>query len=192
MAVTNILATKSLTLSDKTPLRNIKGNKIFVGTRGKYNYTSYLFFNTDAIPSNISLLSATLILFKVDSSLNTKQFAIYPLLKEFCSLTTYVNGCPINPTLKQKFVTFAYDITVEIDITYLVYKWINNFLINRGIAIIEEKYNAKTSSYTAFGSAYGKDKTLIPYIRVIYKHEACLPCFPIPNISYTATVIPCK
>lgn len=192
MSVTNILATKSLTLSDKFPLRNIKGKKILVGNKGKYSYMSYLFFNTDAIPSNISLSSATLVLFKIDKLPKVNQFAIYPLLKDFCSLTTYADCCPANPALKQGFITFACDTVVEINITPLFNKWISGHLINRGIAILEEQCNAMMSSYASFGSAYSKDKTLIPYIRVIYEKEACLPCFPIPNMSYTATVLPSR
>lgn len=194
MAVVNIPASKSLTLSSKTPLKNIKRNKIFIGGQGRYVYYSYLFFNIDMIPGNISLLAAKLVLFKTGKLQETRRFAIYPLLQEFCSLTTYLHSCPFEvcPTLRRTFNVSACDIVVETDITELFGRWLNHTLVNRGIAIIEEKFNFRMTGRTSFGSAYCKDKTLIPYIRVAYKEKEGSPYFPIPNIGYCATVIPCQ
>lgn len=194
MAVVNVPASKSLTLSSKTPLKNIKQNKIFIGGQGRYVYYSYLFFNIDMIPGNISLLAANLVLFKTGKLQETRRFAIYPLLQEFCSLTTYLHSCPFEvcPALRRTFNVSAKDIVVETDITGLFGKWLDNTLVNRGIAIIEENFNFKTTGRASFGSAYSKDKTLIPYIRVMYKEKEQPFYFPIPNMGYCATPIPCK
>jgi hypothetical protein len=194
MPTISIPASKSLTLSNKIRNGNIKDQKIIVGSKEEYRYYSFLFFNTDIIPGDISLLSATLVLFKVGNPLccPNQDLAIYSLAQEFSTSTTDANACHIESELEQVFSPFSFDVAVEVDITSLVKKWIYNKIINRGIMIktMREKCQDKhILSYASFGSAYCKDKTLIPFIRVIYKQGPSWCCLPVP-ITYTATVIP--
>lgn len=194
MAVINIPASKSLTLSNKVATGNIQDKKIIVGSESKYTYYSYLFFDTSIVPSDIVLLSAMLVLFKVADFFNspTQRFAVYPLLKQFSSFTTYENSCPIDldPTLKQEFLPFTNDVAIEVNITTLFHKWITNTLVNRGIAIKDGTYTKPCIlSHTCFGSAYCKDNMLIPFIRVHFRQNPC-GCFLPQPLSYTASVMP--
>lgn len=193
MPVINILASKSLTLSNKVPTGNIQDKKIIVGSENKYTYYSYLFFDTSTIPGDIVLLSATLVLFKFADFFNspTQKFSVYPLLKQFSSFTTYENSCPIDldPTLKQEFLPFTNDVAIEVNITTLFDKWLTNTLINRGIAIKDGTYTKPCIlSHTCFGSAYSKDNMLIPFIRVHFRQNPC-GCFLPQPLSYTAAVM---
>lgn len=194
MAIINIPASKSLTISNKTSSRNIKNKKIVVGNEYKCVYYSYLFFDTSLIPNCLSIVSATLLLFKVSDFFNctAKKFSVYPLLKQFSSFTTYENNCPgdLDPALKRDFFPFTSDVAVEVDITTIVDKWLNNTLVNRGIVIKGKNTNPYLSCYTSFGSAYSKDTTLIPSIRVVFKQGPCICLLPKSDISYTATVFP--
>ncbi len=194
MAVINIPAKKSLTLSNKVPTGNIQEKKIIVGSENKYTYYSYLFFDTSMIPGDIVLLSAMLVLFKVADFFNspTPKFSVYPLLKQFSSFTTYENSCPIDldPILKQEFLPFTNDVAIEVNITALFHKWINNTFVNRGIAIKDGTYTKPCIlSHTCFGSAYCKDNMLIPFIRVHFRQNP-YGCFLPQPISYTASVMP--
>lgn len=193
MAVINIPASKSLTLSNKCPDGNIQDKKIIVGSESKYIYYSYLFFDISSIPSNIVLLSATLVLFKVADFFTspTQKFSIYPLQKQFSSFTTYENDCPIDldPALKQEFLPFSKDVAIEVNITALFNKWLSNALVNRGIAIKDGTYTKPCISHTSFGSAYSKDNMLVPFIRVNFRQNSC-GCFLPQPISYTASVLP--
>jgi hypothetical protein len=187
MQVINIPASKSMTLSNKSSGRNIKDKKITVGNYRKCTFFSYLFFDASIISSCASLLSATLILFKIADFFNfpSQKFSVYPSLQQVSSFTT----CPIelDPELKQDFSPFTCDVAIEVDITSIFAKWINNTLINRGIVIIGNNNYPSLSCFTSFGSAYSKDITLIPFIRVGFK--PCIPMMPIPNLSFTSEVI---
>lgn len=187
MAVIHLPAIKSLTLSNKLPAGNIQKRVIVIGNKRKRTYYSYLYFDTNMIPSNIALLSATLVLFRAAhfTYCSQPEFVIYPLLKEFSSFTTYLHDCPIDPVLGQAFSPSVNDAAIEVDITVLVNKWLDNSLINKGIAI---KPITEEPGRAFWGSAYCKNKTLIPFIRIIYKHDHCY-CLPISKITYNATVL---
>lgn len=195
MAVINIPASKSLTLSNRFPTGNMRNKKIMVGNERKDTYYSYLFFDISRIPSNIVLVSAVLVLFKVADffAYPTKKFAVYPLLKQFSSFTTYENNCPVdlNPALKQEFLPFTKDVAIEIDITPLFHQWLSNTLVNNGIVIKDGSYRKPCIwGHTCFGSAYNKDNTLIPFIRVNFRQNSCCWLLPKDHLSYTATVLP--
>ncbi|MBP2650684.1 MAG: hypothetical protein H6Q74_1509 [Firmicutes bacterium] len=193
MAVINVPASKSLTLSNKFPGSNIKDKKIMVGWEGKYNYYSYLFFDIGIIPINISLVSASLVLFKVADFFNSPVpvFNIYPLLKPFSSFTTYENACPIDldPALEQEFLPFTQDVAIEINITVLLDKWLNNTLKNNGIDIRGKYTEPYPIGYTYFGSAYSKDNTLIPFIRVAFTPKPWIWYLPTSQITYTTQLL---
>jgi hypothetical protein len=196
MAAINVLASKSLTVSNKNPTGNKKDRTITVGNDCKYHYYSYLFFDTSIIPNYIALLSATLLLFKVSDffNCNAETFTVYPLLKQFSSFTTDEDNCSIDtdPALKRDFFPFTSDVAIEMDITPLVDKWINNSLVNRGIVIKGNNPTPYFSSYTSFGSAYSKDNSLIPFIRVTYKQGPYISLLSKADIEYSATVLPVR
>lgn len=191
MAIISIPASKSLTISNKIPDGNIKDKKIIVGTEGKYIYYSYLYFDLSAIPSNILLLSATLVLFKAADffSSSLQKFAVYPLLKQFSTFTTYENDCPIDSDqdVVQEFFPFTKDVAIEVNITAMVNNWVKNISVNRGIAIKKTNCsNPYVLNCTSFGSAYSKDNTLMPYLRLSFTQDYF---FPLHTLSYSATVI---
>lgn len=194
MAVINLPATKSLTLTNRIPLGNINNKKLIVGNRKKDIYYSYLFFDIAKIPDNIVLLSAVLVLFKVSDFFpwRNKKFFVYPLLQEFSSFTTYENPCLIdlNPSLKKEFFPYTKNVAIEVDITKLFSKWMNCLLINQGIVIKDDSKTKLLRGCTSFGSANSKDKTLIPFIRVSFKEKNCCCILPTEKLSYTASVTP--
>jgi hypothetical protein len=195
MAIINLPAVQSLTLSSKIPNKNIKKRKIIVGTKGKYVYYSYLFFDLDRVPGNIKILSAVLVLFKLNQFFycSTPKFAVYPLLKQFSPCTTYANACPVdpNPELAGHFSPFTCDVAIEVDITNLFNKWTSNSLVNRGLAIMEERDagGSDTFNCTFFGSAYCKYCALIPFIRVYFRSDPCICWLPQP-VTCTEKVYP--
>ena len=134
----------------------------------------------------MSLLSAKLILFKVADfiNINSVKFSVYPLCDYFSSFTTFKNPCKINPTLKHDFKPFTKNAVIEIDITDIVSKWMDNSLPNKGLVIVGNPSN-NNLSLTAFGSAYNKNNTIIPFLSLI-------PLFPlpIPSLKYSVSIFP--
>ncbi|WP_346890849.1 DNRLRE domain-containing protein, partial [Clostridium sp. UBA3887] len=65
-----IYATKSLTVTSKLINGNMNKPTITVGSDGIHNYISYLFFDISSIPSNASISSAELVLFKTNNFYN--------------------------------------------------------------------------------------------------------------------------
>lgn len=194
MAVINIPASKSLTLTNKIPTGNIQDKKIIVGSEGKYTYFSYLFFDMNGIAGDIVVLSAVLVLFKLADFFNspTQRFLMNPLREQFSSFSTYENDCLIDtdPELKREFLPFTKKVAIEIDITTIFRKWLENTLVNRGVVIKDGVYTKPCIlSHTCFGSAYNKDNMLIPFIRVHFKSNSA-GILPVPNLTYTAMQIP--
>eukprot|EP00831_Metopus_contortus_P004366 TRINITY_DN11613_c0_g1_i2.p2 TRINITY_DN11613_c0_g1~~TRINITY_DN11613_c0_g1_i2.p2 ORF type:complete len:156 (+),score=57.29 TRINITY_DN11613_c0_g1_i2:84-551(+) len=54
-----IPAIKSLTITNKYPDKSLNEDKILVGSDGKYDYYSYLFWDISSIPSNVIAVSYT-------------------------------------------------------------------------------------------------------------------------------------
>ena len=194
MSVINILASKSLTVSTRRLRRGMGDKRIIVGNKRKCNYCSYLFFDTSAIPNSLSLLSAKLVLFKLCDffSCTAVTFSVYPLLEQFSSYTTYDKDCSVSldPALKQDFFPFTCEAAIEIDITVIVDMWLKNTLVNRGIVIKSNNTQYPPCCYTAFGSAYSADNTVIPFIRAAFVPGPCLCFLPKSDITYTAKVLP--
>lgn len=186
MATINIPASKSLTISNYNTCNYSNKDIISVGKNKTTYYYSYLFFDTSSLISCISLLSAKLVLFKVTNFIDNDsiKFSIYPLMDYFSSFTTYKNPCRIDQTLKHDFMPFSKDIAIEIDITDIVAKWLDNTLNNKGLLIIENIDN-NNISLSSFGSAYSKDNTLIPFINVSF-----LSLIPISGLKCNVSVIP--
>ena len=196
MAVINIPASKRLTISNKPSCCRTKDNKITIGNDGGKFYHSYLFFDTSCIPNCILILSATLVLFKLADFFDYpfQKFTVYPLVKEISSCSTYESSCHLDrdPVFKQDFRPFTRDVAIEIDITPIVTEWVNNTLANRGIMIKDTNTNPSITCYTSFGSAYSKDNTLIPFIRIEIKQGPCICFLPQSNLTYTATPVSFK
>ena len=169
-----IPATKSLTVSNRLPNENINEDTIIVGNDGKYDYISYLFFDISAIPSNVSISSAELVLFKTNNFYNDskKEFSIYPLSEYFSTYTTFNNRPKVNTIIKKKFYPITSNVAVTVNLTYFVSLWLDNKLMNTGIALMDKN----NSILAEFGSSISKDSYLIPFIKVVVKpltHKVC-------------------
>lgn len=159
-----IPATKSLTVTDRFPNGNINKDTIVIGSDGKYNFISYLFFDVSSIPSNVSVSKAELVLFKINNFYNDskKEFSIYPLIDYFSDYTTF-NNCPnVDTKIKKKFNPLTSKVAVIVDLTKFVSLWVNNKQNNTGIALFDKK----NSIFAEFGSAISKNNYLIPFINV--------------------------
>lgn len=183
-----IPASKSLTISNKFPNKNINNETISVGNDGRYYYHSYLFFDTTAIPDNILIHSAKIVLFKIEDFHNHNNviFSLYPLLDYFSTFTTYTNHPRVNTNFKNTFSPFTSNIYVEIDITDIVIMWSSNTLINKGLFLVGDF----TVPYlTSFGSALNKDNYLTPFLRISFKESPpivnvhCIDKLPLYKLS---------
>ncbi|MDU4962084.1 MAG: DNRLRE domain-containing protein [Sporomusaceae bacterium] len=193
MAMLLLPALDSLTISNRNAGSNRRGKRLTVGRERGYIYESYLFFDTSAVPRQISLLAAALLLFKLNDFYDDSgaAFAVYPLAKSFSPLTTFANACPIvqDPELKAIFAPFRQDAVIEVDITKIAAAWLENRTINRGLAISSDDTAAIFSCRTAFGSAYSKDRSLIPRLRLLYRAGPCINFLEPDAISCSTVVL---
>lgn len=194
MAMLLIPAANSLTVSSRHAGGSRKGGRLTVGNEYRYIYDGYLFFDTSGIPNYIALLSAVLVLFKLDGfyDCSAVSFAVCPLLKQFSPFTTSGNACPAadDPELARDFFPFTHDAAVEIDITPIVEKWMTNSLINRGLVIKGNDHDPCLVCYASFGSAYSRDRSLIPLLRVMYRQGPYINFLTQNAIEYSAAIFP--
>ena len=180
--MSNILipATKSLTVSNKYPDGNLNESSIIVGNDEMYNYISYLFFDISAIPSNVSIRSAELVLFKMNDFYNDSmnEFTIYPLRDYFSSYTTFNNRPRVIKTIKREFYPIITNVAVTVNLTYFVASWLKNELTNTGISIITKNRNIMAE----FGSSISTDTYLVPFIKVIINNE----CNKVKNPNFNS------
>lgn len=115
-----------------------------------------------------------------------------PLLKPFSSVTTYNNSPTFDEKLAVEFCPFGKEVSVEINITTIVNKWLNNTLTNYGLVVKGHRIKPKNLGYISFGSAYSNDNTLIPTIDVYYKQNFFCLIPPPPGVTYTTKLIECK
>ncbi len=153
-----------------------------VGIDGEYMYTSYLFFDISAIPSNVFISNAELVLFKTNNFYNDskKEFYISPLSEYFSTYTTLNNSPKENKIIKTKFYPIISKVAVIVNLSYLVSLWCKNQLRNTGIAL----YCKKQNILAEFGSAINKDSYLTPFINVATNpiiNERCCNKYPIEN-----------
>ena len=185
-----IPATKSITVSSKFPNRSFRKKIITIGFKKKYICNSCLFFDIGFIESNY-VKSAILTLFKTSDLffINGIEFYVVPLLSPFSSITTYNDCQKVDSKLAVKFSPFIREIAVQIDITTIVNKWIDNTLPNYGLIIMGRRINLKESGCVSFGSAYNCDNTLIPLININYKPNIFCLLPPPPGLVCTTTLI---
>lgn len=168
MASIIISATKSLTITDRFPDKNLNEDTIAIGSDGEYKYYSYLFFDISSIPCDASIYNSELVLFKTDNFYNdnSKKFSINPLGDYFSTYTTYDNHPEVEYT-PINFYPLTSKVSVSINITPIVSLWVKNRLINKGIIL----YGNEQDPLIKFGSSKQEDKYLIPFIRISCEHD---------------------
>lgn len=195
MSIILIPATKSLTVTNKLPNGNINNDIITIGSDGKYDHISYLFFDISTIPSNVSILDAELILFKTNTFYNNfrEEFCIYPLSDYFSTYTTFNNRPKMNTIIKKSFYPITSKVAITINLTCFISLWIKNQLTTTGIALLGKN----TNTLAEFGSSICKDNYLIPFIKVLVRpiiYDKCCSNTPkegtIRQIQVIGTVAP--
>ena len=168
MICIDINAEKSLTISN-IPLTT-KDSDLIVGRFLTIYYISYLYFPLPPIPSN-TIENARLVLFRTGTSLNCpnakEAIDVHPLLDYFSSRTNMLNRPKYDPALTQGNITVG-TVSVEIDLTDIVNSWAKGQLINKGIILAKGQ---QFLGFSRFGSAYTKDPTLKPVLRVLCKER---------------------
>ena len=161
-----IPATKSLTVTNKIPNGNLNNDTIIVGNDGNFVYHSYLFFDISAIPKDVSISSAELVLFKTNSFYNSRQvFYISPLSDYFTSYTTFNNRPSVNTVIKGGcFYPITTKAATTANLTYFVSYWLKN---KRSIPSIG-LYGKESNVIADFGSAISSDPYLIPFINISF------------------------
>lgn len=183
-----IPASKSLTVTNKSPKENINSNHIKVGYHQKFKYISYLFFDISSIPPNAKILSAKLVLFKTNNFYeDNKELVIYQLDDYFSSYTTYNNRPKVNKDIKENFSPFTSKISVTVDVTKFVLLWIKSKSICTGLMLAGDS----NCSLSSFGSSISSDSYIIPFIEIKYK-VYCISCCDgeatIREVNVTGTV----
>ncbi len=172
-----IYGSKSLTITKKhcnsikdDPLA-FDNDSIVIGNNMYNKYVSYLYFDTSPIPAGIKNLTAELVLFKLnDFFYKEVWFSIYPLLDYFSSFTTSENPPRFHKSSKVEFNPFTNKVALEIDLSDIVNKWVNNSLINKGLVL---SGNSAIEAVARFGSAFINDVTLVPFLRVSFEEAQC-------------------
>lgn len=192
MAIIQIPASYSLTVSNRNKRRNKREKIMFVGNKHKSIFYSYLYFDLNAVPNGIPLKSATLLLFKVADFFCCPlvKFSVCPSVKQLCSFSGFEADLSVESAPKTEFLPFTREAAIEIDITAVVNKWLNNELANRGLVIKSNNYSPYLSCVTAFGSAFSKDASLKPFIKLELKQGSYICLLPNSDITYTARVLP--
>lgn len=186
MASIIIPASKSLTITDKFPTKNINKNFLSIGNDGFFNYLSYLFFDLSSIPCNVSICHAELVLFKADKFYNDchKLFGIYPLNTNFSKYTSYNNYPELNGTLNKSFYPMTSNTFVKIPFTSFIKLWIKNHFVNGNILL----YGKNKNSLAHFYSAICMNKYLIPFLKINFAPSCNKPT--LRKIQVTGTVAP--
>lgn len=162
-----IPAIKSLTITNKYPDKSLNKNAIIVGSDGEYKYYSYLFWDISSIPSNVTISSAKLVLFKVNNFFydTSKKISISPLSEYFSTYTTYNNYPNYDHYTIINFYPLTTKVSVTVDITTIVSSWVKNSLRNQGVIL----YGRNENILSGFGSVKSSGKYLTPFIIVNYE-----------------------
>ena len=115
-----------------------------------------------------------------------------PSLRPFSSVTTYRDCPPLDLNSALQFRPSGQDIAIQIDITTIVNKWLNNTLPNYGLLVTGHRLKPKDSGCLSFGSAYNTDNTLIPTLDVGYKPNIFCLLPPPPGLTYITKLIGSK
>lgn len=164
-----IPAIKSLTITNKHADKSINEDVIIVGFDGRYNYYSYLFFDTSSLPCDAIVSNAELVLFKTDKFYNdnSKKISISPLKEYFSIYTTYNNPSAYDHYTTINCYPLTSKVAVTINITTIFSLWLKNKPNNKGIIL----YTKNKGSTVSFGSANSEDNNLVPFIVVHYENS---------------------
>lgn len=192
-----IPASKSLTITNKLTCGNIHEDIITVGRSGAYKYYSYLFFDISAIPSNVSILYAELVLFKTDCFYDDDSniFGIYPLNDYFSTYSTYNNYPEASTVIQKNFYPLTSKVAVTVSFTQFISLWLKNCCMNTGILLYGECEN----TLVHFGSSINSDKSLVPFLKVCFNpiinkcdcdhhHHHHYNALPLETVNVTGTV----
>lgn len=161
-----ITASKSLTICDRYPDKNINKCTLSIGNDGFFNYISYLFFDISSVPCNAFACYAELVLFRVDNYYNTqnKPLCIYGLNESFNSNTSFNYYPEINQSLKKCFYPPYSNAFIRIPITSFIRSWIKNCSLNNNIMLFGKSKNFLVN----FASSLCVKKYLVPFIKINY------------------------
>lgn len=194
MAVIDIYGLKSLTVTSEMANTNINSRTIYIGNRYvgekfKAHCISYLYFDMSTIPADIELLSAQLVLFRIEpytmESQGDEIGRIYPLIDYFSSYTSYVNKPRYNDALEVNFLVKQDRIYIEADLMPIVLNWIKGAVHNKGLVIMVSEHSKQ---FLKFGSSLNKDKNLLPLLQITFRHKTCQ--LPLVEIDCTYEIVP--
>lgn len=162
-----ILATKSLTVTNKYIDKSLNEAVITIGSDDKYHYYSYLFFDTSLIPCNAIISKAELVLFKTDKFYDndSQKISISPLKDYFSTYTTYNTPPYYDHYTIINFYPLTSKVAITINIFTIISSWVKNPSSNKGIIL----YAKNKVDIINFGSVKSNDDYIIPFIRVTYK-----------------------
>ncbi|SHI04408.1 hypothetical protein SAMN02745196_02501 [Clostridium collagenovorans DSM 3089] len=179
MSLTDVYASKSITISDRFPNENVNSEEVFIGNINKFRYITYLYFDLSSLEKLCKISSSKLVLFKsrteeycYDNYMRDKEYGIYVLKEYFSSLTNYNNMPQYDCTHEIKFIPNTNKIYTEIDISKIVKLWQEGILSNKGLMLTGNTWSSKPLIY---GSSKNKDITLKPFLRVNYSTDDIFP-----------------
>lgn len=165
---------------------------IWMGTKNRYMYWSYLYFDLDEIPRAVKLSSATLVMFKIPEERMGACHNYYPESlnryraipsAEYVSAYTYCYEVPI---LHDERTIFFHDIPkrayTEIDITKMAEAWIKGEIENKGMMITAEC----NSKWIRYESNNAKEYRNRPFLRVVYEDKQ----YPYPDLHEPIIELP--
>lgn len=169
-----IPAVKSLTVTNKYPDKSLNEGIITVGSDGKYNYYSYLFFDISSIPCDVVVSSAELVLFKTDKFYNNtnKKVSISPLRDYFSTYTTYNNAPDYDHYTTINFYPLTSKVAVTVNVTTIISSWVKSKPNNKGIIL----YGKNKDVLVNFGSVKSEDNYLTPFLKINYEHLSADRC----------------
>lgn len=180
MSLTDVYASKSITISDRFPNENVNSEEVFIGNRNKFRYITYLYFDLSSLEKSYKISSAKLILFKSRNEqqccnndyVKDKNYGIYILKEHFSGLTNYNNKPRYYSAQGVNFISNPNQIYDEIDINNIVQLWQDNIFDNKGIML---SGNTMESKPLIYGATKNNDTTLKPFLRVNYSKDEVFP-----------------
>lgn len=156
------------------------------------DYLTYMYFGLSSLPDYIHINSATLVLFnrpdctRCLNDCGDGEYEVTPLIEYFnCAMSDYYLP-RAKKDLRQVFRASATQPTIEINMTKIVSKWVDQSLDNKGIVI--EGYNC--SPLIICNGNTDEVESLKPFLRVLYQpKQAILPPINMPTIKLQSCVI---